>query len=465
MEKRGISTIIIATAFFTIFFSIDFNATVGFNYGDTLFSLYNKTEHNAFFKIDAALRYVSNNFTFLFDIAILNNKIYNDPFSESYYGGFYFAMNDAKLKFKVENFQISLGKTNMKDVVYTPYSLFVSSVDYLRNTIEYKYEDGRFTYITKWLQLNNLQYVADPIEKYRSANFKVYAAKFDKIRFGYEEINVYVGKEFDFEYFFNPIPGFFIQYVNDAGRPFSEGIGEANYIMGFFLDYLDDSNYFYAQILIDDINMNRFFYPTSYQNPDKIAWSIGGIFSLNKGKIGLYHAGATKYTFQPSAEFGKQRYYGYTYFPYITYQLGDKTMIFPLEFLYAGYKYGENNVAFLVEYEPKDIKNLKLSLEYVVLGERSPVNPWGDRVTYIEGTHLLDDPVLEYRLFLGTDFKYNLLDTLSLCLNSTVGYIWNRSELVDVDSDDVRKPLMRPKSGNNQFYFSTSFSLILKFSF
>ncbi len=465
MEKGRVILVILLISFVNIIFSVEANISATLNYGDILFSLYNELTGKDFLELNANLSYLSDNFEFLVTVAALNNKVYNDPFSSGYYAGFYFVMKDAKIDFQLGNSRISFGKTNLGDIVKTPYSLFISANNYPRNTLEYVYEDKKFIYTTRWIQLSNLQNLSIQNEKFRSANYKVYAAKFSNFRFGYQEINVYVGKDFDFEYFANPIPGFFIQYVNDAGRPFSEGIGEANFIMGFFFDYTESSKYLYGQVLIDDVNMNRFFYPESFQNPDKIAWSFGGSFNLEYGKLSLYHAGATKYTFQPSAEGGNQLYYGYTYFPYLTYNLGSTTMVFPPELLYAGYKYGENNLAFLVEYEPNMIKNLKVSSEYVVLGERSPVNPWGDRVTYLEGTHLLDDPVLEHRLLTSVDFSHEFFDTLRLSLNSTFGYIWNKSELVAVNSDNVKKPLLRPKEGNNVPYFSFSLNLAFKFSF
>lgn len=445
-------------------FSVDALISASFNYFDTLFGLYNNLDNN-FFEFNANLKYNSNSFQFLVDVALLNNKIYSDPFSEGYYGGFYFLMKDSLISLKLQDSKITFGKTNLGDIINTPYSLFISSINYPRNVLEYKYEDQRFIYITRWIELNNLQNISNQDEKFRSANYKLYAVKLGNFRFGYQESNVYVGKNFDFEYFANPIPGFFIQYVNSAGRPFPEGLGESNFIMGFFLDYKDDTKYLYSQVLIDDINMNRFFYPQSFQNPDKIAWSIGGIFSQEHGKIGLYHAGATKYTFQPSLEYGSNLYYGYTYFPYLTYNVGNKTVIFPPELLYVGYKYGENNLSFLAEYESNIIKNLKIGLEYVILGERSPINPWGDKTSFPQGTHLLDDPVLEHRLLTTITLSFELSQVLSFSLNSAMGYIWNRSELVNIDSDNVKKPLFRPTEGNNMPFFSTSINFAIKFSF
>lgn len=471
MEKRRINkNLILSIALIILLslnvFSLEVKTSAVYNYGDNLFSLYNSNTPKTYFEFISNLTYLSENIHFNADISFLNNKAYNDPFSESYYGGFYFYINDGSISLNLGNSKISFGKTHLGDMVKSPYSLFVSSVNYPRNTLEYRYEDDKFIYVTRWIELNNLINLINSSnlqEKYRSANYKVYAVKFPNIRFGYEEVNVYIGKNFDFEYFANPIPGFFIQYVNSAGRPYPEGLGESNFIMGFFGDYSDKEKYLYTQILIDDINMNRFLHPDSYQNPDKIAWSFGGSFSTNVGKIEIHHAGATKYTFQPSSESGNQMYYGYTYFPYFTYN-GTNT-IFPLEMLYAGYKYGENNLAFLINYSPNFVSNLKTSLEYVILGERSPVNPWNDLTTFKEGTHLLDDPVLEHRLVGNANYSFKILDGLNIWLNTSLGYIWNKSELTEVTTDNVKKPLMRPVSGNNIPFFSLVVGLNFEFNF
>jgi len=280
MEKGRVILVILLILFVGAAFPVDANLAISFNYGDKLFSLYNKLDEKFFVGIDVGVCYKLDNFTFLGEVSAFNDNIYKDPFSDLYYFGFYIFMKDARVSFSLQNSQISFGKTHLIDVIKTPYSLFISSNSYSRNMFEYKYDDGKFLYTTRWIQLSNLLNTVNQYEKYRSANYKVYATKFGGFRFGYQEVDVYVGKEFDFEYFANPIPGFFIQYLNAFGKPFSEGSGESNYIGGFFLDYQDNSKYLYAQILVDDANTNRILHPGDYSNPDKIAWSFGGSFNL-----------------------------------------------------------------------------------------------------------------------------------------------------------------------------------------
>lgn len=449
-------------------FSITADLSANYNFGDSLFGIYNEDLSYNNFLLSAKLSYKAEGFEFLATLDAANDRLYNDSFVDSYYGGFYFSMGSSGISVDLGNANIIFGKMHLSDVVNSPYSLFLSSVGFPRNTLRFSYEDSNFLYTTHWTELSNLlgsSTATDLRERYRGMNYKVYATKLGNFRFGYQEVDIYVGKTFDLEYFANPIPGFFIQYVNDNGRPYSEGLGEANYVAGFFLDYSNNGKYAYAQILVDDINANRFLHPESYQNPDKIAWSVGGKVNTPFGTFALYNAGATKYTFQPSAESGNQQFYGYTYYSNFLYkQVDGKDMILPPEMLYAGYKYGENNVAFRLEYESTAPKGLLASFEYVVLGERSPINAWNGDTTYISGTHLLDDSVLEHRLIGNVTYVFTLPLNLSFNISTDLGYIWNKSVLTQAD-DGVKKPFLKPQLGNNVPYFSLTTGLNFSFSF
>ena len=449
-------------------FSITADLSANYNFGDNLFSIYNEDISYSSFLLSAELSYKAEGFEFLASLNAANDRLYNDSFSDSYYGGFYFSMGSSGISVDLGNANVTFGKMHLSDEVESPYSLFISSMDLPRNTINFSFEDDNFLYTTRWIELTNLldsSTTTDLRKKYRGMNYKVYATKFGNFRFGYQEADIYVGKTFDLEYFANPIPGFFIQYVNDNGRPYPEGLGEANYVAGFFLDYSDNGKYAYAQILIDDINANRFLHPESYQNPDKIAWSLGGRVNTPFGILAFYNAGATKYTFQPSAEGGNQQFYGYTYYSDFLYKQTDgNDMILPLELLYTGYKYGENNVAFRLEYESTAPKGLFATVEYVVLGERSPINAWNGDTTYISGTHLLDDSVLEHRLIGNLTYTLTLPLNLSFNISTDIGYIWNKSVLTQAD-DYVKKPFLKPQLGNDVPYFSLTTGLNFSFSF
>lgn len=468
MEK-GNRTIILAviTILFPILtFAFQTSINASYSSGSTLFSFYNAPINTSqILSADIEFKHEDESFDFFASMIARNDNFFNDQFASSYYAGFYFVVDESGFRVRNGNVTITLGKIHLSDVVQSPYSLFIGSVHVPRNTFEVLFDSETFLYTTRWIQFSNLQSGLDIREKLRSANYKLYGVKFGNFRFGYQDVAVYVGKEFDFEYFANPVPSFFIQYVNDAGRPYSEGLGDANYISGFFLDYNSENLYWYAQILVDDINANRFLHPESYQNPDKIAWSVGANFKNIFGKFGLFHAGATKYTFQPSSESGNPLYYGYTYYPNFTYTKDSNTMVLPLEYLYAGYIYGENNLAFMITYDSSVVDGLSVDAEFVILGERSPVNPWNESSTYVPGTHLLDDNVLEYRLISRLNYLFTVADWLKFELKGALGYIWNASVLVNVDSDNVKKPILRPMEGNNFPYFSLSLGLIFNKNF
>lgn len=445
----------------TFSYALTFNVATSFKLGDSLFGLYNGYSATMSTEVRFSIVHRTANLDFNISVLAKNDRHYSDPFMDSYYAGFYFDFGNNYVTFNLNPLCVTLGKGQRGDLVDSPYSLFVSPTHLPRNFIELKYEDERFIYISRWTELANLKSDGLPAqERFRGANFKSYALKVGNIRFGYEEVNVYVGKTFDFEFFANPAPGFFIQYVNDAGRPYAEGIGESNFIMGFFADYKVQGFYAYSQLLIDDINMNRFLKPNEFQNPDKIAWSLGTRFDTIYGRLAFYHAGATKYTFQPSGEFGNNKFYGYTVYTDFRYKQQDgKDTILPLELLYMGYKYGENNVAFNLEYEPESmfgIRGAKFGVEYVLLGERSPVNAWGEYSNPPAGTHLLNEPTLERRLILSALIPWKVFDWLTLKLATQFGYVWNRSVPVNVENDQTKRPILRPEPGNNAPIFLLS---------
>jgi len=474
MEERRIDFIILFSIVFlfliisqSFIFALNLSTSAVFHIGDSLFSIYNNDAFNDSrdFRFAVILLHSSDTFHFFGSIGAKNDGVFNDPFSNRYYAGFYFLINEGGIKLEKGPLKLILGKLHQVDVIDSPYSLFISSFPVARNQFSLTYDDGSFFYTTRWVELCNLKNGLNVYENLRSANYKVYALKFGKARFGYQDVAIYVGKNFDFEYFANPVPSFFVQYVNFAGRPYPEGLGETNFIMGFFFDYSDDMSYLYTQVLIDDFNANRVLHPDSYQNPDKIAWSMGLKYTGGFGELGLYHAGATKYTFQPSAESDNQRYYGYTYYPDFVYSKDSTDVILPLEMLYAGYKYGENNMAFEVNYKPSILPELKCSLEFVVLGERSPVNPWNERTSFLPGTHFLEDPVKEFRMISTFEYTKTIMHGLKINTRVSAGYIWNGSVLVPVDTDVVKKPVLRPLEGNNFPFLSLDLSATFSMSF
>jgi hypothetical protein len=335
------------------------------------------------------------------DLSLLNDQKYS-PY-EDYTMGRYFFINAGGMVLDFGALQVSGGRLPHRDLVGSPYSLFISSSAHSDILADITFRGGPFTYETRWVRLNTRSEAGYPD---RGANYKVFAVRLGDWRFGLQDSAVYVDRVFDEEYFFSPVPNIVTQMINNhAGKPWGQDSND-NSIMGLFVERQRPESYLYAQWLVDDIDLS-FLVPASLRDeswyrkiPQKMAWSIGGSREFPFGRLGFYHAGATKYTFQalfPDIP------YSYTYYPDVDYQLKDGTpMTLSEEDNYIGYLHGENNIAFLADFArqlgPVDFT---ASLEYVVSGSKSPANPWHESTTHGGVTLLLDDPVLEHKV-IGT---------------------------------------------------------------
>jgi hypothetical protein len=253
----------------------------------------------------------------------------------------------------------------------------------------------------------------------RGANYKIYALKFDDWRIGFLDAAVYTGRSFDFEYLLNPIPQYFIQYVKGTpGRPWTTDSNENN-LIGFFWDMNRPEAWdAYAQVLVDDFSLGflKWLYDGFSNNPWKAAWALGGRIHTRYGRFGFHHGGAFKYTFEPIGS-PEEAYagddarsaYGYTWFPETRYfddEAGGSPVSILIEDNMLGYKHGENNIAFQVDYQNTFAGFLvNAELEFSLTGSSSPANPWQDYTarSYLytdgkAGTRLLDDGQLEKRL-------------------------------------------------------------------
>ncbi|SHE28859.1 hypothetical protein SAMN02745164_00144 [Marinitoga hydrogenitolerans DSM 16785] len=398
-------------------------------------------------------------FNFLAELNAYNDDKYNlSGLENAFYEGYYFYMKNGGVSIDFDNYKLRFGRLQHYDIVDSPYSLYISSKGLSSVIIDFNYEDESFFYETRYIELNRQSQLG---YKDRGANFKTYGLKIGNFRFAYEESAVYVNTAFDIEYFLNVIPNFFVQYVNiSSGKPWYHGYN-ANSIMGFMLDYKDEGHYYYAQILVDDINANRILNPDAYQNPDKVAWSVGGKINMKYGAFGLYNAGATKYTFQPSGD-GTNRYYGYTYYPNV--DINDKTI--PNEENYIGYYNGENNIAFMTTYE-NNIKNTNIrgSFEYVISGSKSPANPWGEYATWTEGgqgTHFLDDEILEHKYDFNLKVDYTFYG-LKIFNGMNLRYTKNKLELVDTAASDNYDMKMFKPSNKDEFYYNFNIGVEYRF--
>ena len=243
--------------------------------------------------------------------------------------------------------------------------------------------------------------------------------------------------------------------------------------MGFFGEYEDGGLYLEAQVLVDDINASilapvlGWAIPSlnTITNLSKVAWSLGGTFDSAVGRFGFYHGGALKYTFE--ATYSNVTYsdlpYEYTYYPITEFYTGSEYR--PLDYTenYIGYKYGENNLAFLADYTTELFSDtpyafgLYSSLEWVLNGSKSPSNPWHEYVNWTEidvPSELLSDGTIEHTLQLNIILSKPFRNWL-FTLDGTLGYVWNRLELTELVPGEPK--IYVPTAGNDHPVASFTF--------
>jgi len=394
-----------------LLFSLGFSINLELDFQE----IYDNYEETFTDRIGIKLYNYTPNFDITSELAFYNDDKYY--FYESdYYWGHYFLIENSYITLRNDDqtLELSGGIKQLKDEVNSPYSLFFSSNNIPLVNLDIGYEDEHFFFETMWVQLvseNN-----ENFDTSKAMNYKTYGLKFGNFRVGYQDALVY-NRAFDIFYFLNPMPAYFAQEIRAPGNvmPWWEKIND-NSIMGFFFDYKDSNYYIYSQLLVDDFNTNRFFNPEETQNPDKVAFSSGLNLKSTVGTFGVYGAFATQYTFQPRG--GP----GYTIYPESTY-VDEKIIDFTDN--YIGYKYGENTVSFLVDYDYtyNNWFNLYSSFETVFSGSKSPT----ENTAPTEGTYLLDDPLLEKRYVytIATNFYFN---NIEFNLSADMGVIQNKLE-------------------------------------
>lgn len=339
-------------------------------------------------------------------------------------GQIYFLMEEGGLRWKGGALAFSAGRFRHYDVVETPYSLFVNSRGIPATLMSLAYDDGFFFYESRWLGLTRastmktdawgvpgLAYTGTGFPD-RGANLKVYGFRFaNGMRFGFQDAAVYSTRYFEPEYFLNPIPQYFIQYaLATGGRPWATEQDDGNMIGAFWDWRRDDRLSFTAQVLMDDFGFGGLF--GTVANPNQVAFSLGGRIETGVGAFSLYAAGATAYTFEPAPVLSNTDQqamvsYGYTYYPDTRFDyVRDNATFDPaamtIEENSIGYLYGENNLALQALWSGRAGGfELLGSLEFRLMGQNSPANPWHDGIDQWDlpsGTRWLDDPVLEKRI-------------------------------------------------------------------
>lgn len=418
------------------------------------------------------------------NLSLINDGKY--PTHSSFQLGHYFYTTESVAEIFFGDLSFSAGRGVHTDVVDTPYSIYVNPEALPSVYAEAVYSGDLFSYQSRWVRLNersaqlyngNIDSNPDTPDyiRDRGMTFKTYALDLGNLRIGLEDVSLYLDRSFDSESFLSPFPMYFLEMLNTSGgRPWSE-ISNTNSLMGFFSEYEKSDLYLQGQILVDDINASILAPALGWAIPSlnnitnlsKVAWSLGGHYDTPFGRIGLYHGGALKYTFEAtytnSTSYSSLPY-EYTYYPITEYNSGGGYS--PMDYTenYIGYKYGENNISFLIDYQNQFFTNnpysfdLYTSLEWILNGSKSPSNPWHEYTSWTEidvPYELLSDDVIEHTLKLQTTISKPYRNWL-FTVDGGIGYVWNRLELVELVSNEPK--IYVPISGNNHLLASLSIS-------
>jgi hypothetical protein len=352
------------------------------------------------------------------------------------------------------------GRLEHRDVLDNPYSLFVSSTAPAANILQIRYENDYFFYESRWVELNKdsgmfttaypetatfYDYPDNADDSYshtgpfpdRGSNIKTYGFKLGDMVFGFQDAAVYVDRSFDLEYLLSPLPQYFTQYVKGtAGRPWATGNNENDMIGAFWAWKRDDGLSFDAQFLMDDFNL--YFLGIGKWNPGKGAWAMRAKLDTDIGTFAFSHAAALKYTFEPTRD-ELSECYSYTYYPDTRFSIDDPSdRSIGMEDLMIGYKHGENNIAFRLDYEGTWYGfDLSSYGEFVLSGSKSPTNAWHDAFWHdYRGSRILDEDVLEKLVLLNIAASRRFGDfTVSATL--LAGCAFNALELTAPDTSDL----------------------------
>ncbi len=467
------------------------------------------TQDKLFDEVGMTAEYNSGLFRVYFDLSLINDDKYEPE--EPYMLGHYFNLKQGTIEYNARPVSLLFGRTPHRDELDTPYSMFISSWDIPATILSLNYEDSFFFYESRWIGLNQNSAwyrTPEPIYPYvdypssppifdpdnppdgnggpvdpddpdgvyyrpldRGANYKVYGIKLRDWRIGFQESIVYINQSFYPEYFLSPLPMYFTQLVNStAGKPWTQ-IDDENSHIGFFVEYSQPRfpNYYgYFQFIMGDINLNMLAPDHDLEHPNKWGWSLGAKRDFSFGRLGLFHAGALKYTFaatSANSDIYSMKRYEYTYYPAVEYLFDGGARALDYRDNYIGYLYGENNLAFMATYEG-DVNDywVEGSAEFVVSGSKSPANPWheyrGHPGRYGEGKlfPLLDESPLEKTVRLETSIARSF-GAWDWKASAMIGAVFNELEIVDVvepDDDthnDTDQPGLYKPSNNNRLLF------------
>jgi hypothetical protein len=420
----------------------------------------------------------------LFSELGLTNEGKYEASENQWTGDYYMIPGENYLQIDYNPFLFQIGRLDARSNINTPYSLHLTSQDLTSIGANFTFDWGPLFYNSRWIQLNYRSEHSypegidrgNPENIYwqdKGANHKTFGVNLKNFRFGWQETNVYIGRSFDLEYFVSPLTQYLTQlFRTHAGKPWSEQAND-NTVMGPFVEYMPEYWYAYGQLLIDDVNAS-FLPGVDVKNLTKMAWSTGVSWNSPIGEWSLFHAGATKYTFEATyADSNSYSIipYSYTYFPAVEFPIRGsvlKTLWYYDNYL--GYKYGENNLAFQLSYQNTFLKkkpgefNLNADLEWVLNGSKSPANPWHEYTSWKEidpHVELLTDGVVEHILRLRLRASKNIWK-LKVVLDLEFGYVWNGLDLEIIAPDEPKRFV--PQEGNNFPIIAAGIRCVLDFN-
>ncbi|MGC8699300.1 MAG: hypothetical protein ACP5RE_03900 [Candidatus Acidifodinimicrobium sp.] len=322
----------------------------------------------------------SASLSYIFDFQMIRNGLAT-PFYAYMTLDHYWYINNAYFDYSSPNLSVDLGRMDFVEGPGNYYHLFLDDNAGPLNGLSVEVTMNKyFTFKQDMILLDDInprslywrEFVFHPTSKFSIA---------------YEEAILFM-RYFDPWYAFIPLPYAAIEVLRETSSPWAQNTSlNDNAFAGLWANYnFSDTTRVYSELLIDDFDMNMFF-PGKFQNPNKIAWLIGGQTNIGQLQLIGEFAGATAYTFESTT--GEP---DYSYLAYPSWNNIDQNMI--------GYKYGENNAAVKVGLNyPISLGDLSsgiLSFTYtnVHLGVRTPLVPWHG-TSEPQGTYWLNDPVIE----------------------------------------------------------------------
>ncbi len=361
-------------------------------YGNiTLNSTYNTDLIGAFGKMNF------HSFSYVYDYQMRKDQMAN-PFYGYMTLGYYWYINDSYFSFPLTDTDLraKLGRMHFVEGPGEFYHLFLSDSAGPFNGLSLRYTPNSFfTFKQDMILLNDI----NPRSLYYR-RFTIHPL--NGLSLSYEESILFM-REFDPWYAFVmlPYPAIEVFRQEDPKSLWYQNIND-NALVGFSAKYDFDRSKIYLEFLADDLDMNAIFAPNKFQNPNKLAWLIGGETKLWNASITAEYAGATAYTFEKTS---KDLPNGYAYIAYPEDPNVDVNML--------GYKYGENNDALKIKIEiPFGTERVFAAYEHVRFGKRTPTDPWHGLSHMPSGTHWLDGPVVETRntVSVGSQIKWQNLE-------------------------------------------------------